>query len=55
MAAQAGAIDISFNLIGLGDVQQPLNEISVEDFLQPITNAMRIAFLDDQGGCSAHG
>ena len=42
---QAGTIDISFNLIGYGDVQEPLLEISVEDFLQPITNAMRTQFL----------
>ncbi len=42
---QAGSIDISFNLIGYGDVQQPLMNISVEDFLQPITNAMRTHFL----------
>jgi len=45
VAEQAGAIDISFNLIGLGDVQQPLKEILIEDFLQPITNAMRSHFL----------
>lgn len=43
--AQGGQIDISFNLISYGDVQQPLNEITVEDFLQPITNAMRTQFL----------
>jgi NAD(P)-dependent dehydrogenase (short-subunit alcohol dehydrogenase family) len=42
---RAGAIDISFNLISLGDVQRPLNEISVEDFLQPILTAMRSHFL----------
>jgi NAD(P)-dependent dehydrogenase (short-subunit alcohol dehydrogenase family) len=42
---KAGYIDISFNLIGLGDVQEPLTEISVEDFLQPIMNAMRTQFL----------
>jgi 3-oxoacyl-[acyl-carrier protein] reductase len=30
---QASSIDISFNLIGYGDVQEPLTEISVEDFL----------------------
>lgn len=42
---QAGSIDISFNLIGYGDVQEPLLEISVEDFLQPITTAMRAQFL----------
>jgi len=42
---RAGAINISFNLISLGDVQQPLIEISVEDYLQPITTAMRSHFL----------
>jgi NAD(P)-dependent dehydrogenase (short-subunit alcohol dehydrogenase family) len=42
---QAGYIDISFNVIGYGDVQEPLAEISVEDFLQPITTAMRTQFL----------
>jgi 3-oxoacyl-[acyl-carrier protein] reductase len=42
---QAGTIDISFNLISYGDVQEPLTEISVEDFLQPITTAMRTQFL----------
>ena len=42
---QAGRIDISFNVIGYGDVQEPLLEIPVEDFLQPITNAMRTQFL----------
>ena len=45
VAEQTGQIDISFNLIGLGDVQKPLTEISVEEFLQPITNAMRAHFL----------
>ncbi len=42
---QAGFIDVSFNLISYGDIQQPLETISVEDFLQPITNAMRTHFL----------
>jgi NAD(P)-dependent dehydrogenase (short-subunit alcohol dehydrogenase family) len=42
---KAGTIDISFNLITFGDVQQPLMEISTEDFLQPITTAMRTHFL----------
>jgi 3-oxoacyl-[acyl-carrier protein] reductase len=42
---QAGHLDISFNFIGYGDVQEPLIEISVEDFLQPIMNAMRSHFL----------
>jgi 3-oxoacyl-[acyl-carrier protein] reductase len=42
---QAGRLDISFNLISYGDVQQPLVEISIEDFLQPVTNALRSHFL----------
>jgi NAD(P)-dependent dehydrogenase (short-subunit alcohol dehydrogenase family) len=45
VAKQAGTLDISFNLIAYGDVQQPLTEISVDDFLQPITNATRTQFL----------
>ncbi len=42
---QAGHLDISFNVIGYGDVQKSLLEISVEDFMQPIMNAMRSHFL----------
>ena len=42
---QAGQIDISFNLISIGDVQKPLMEISVDDFMQPIMNAMLTHFL----------
>jgi len=42
---RAGAIDISFNLISVGDVQRPLTEISVGDFLQPIVTALRSHFL----------
>ncbi|HEU5101390.1 MAG TPA: SDR family oxidoreductase [Roseiflexaceae bacterium] len=45
LVAQAGALDISFNVISYGDVQQPLTDISVDDFLQPITNATRTQFL----------
>ena len=45
VAAQAGRLDVSFNLIGYGDVQQPLMKISAADFLEPITNAMRSHFL----------
>lgn len=43
--AAAGQIDASVNVIGVGDVQQPLMEISLEDFLQPITTAMRTQFI----------
>src|SRR5258706_2777679 len=45
VAAQAGGVDISFNVISYGDVQKPLMEISVGDFLQPIQIAMRTQFL----------
>jgi len=45
VAMQAGSIDISFNLISYGEVQKPLMEIALEDFLQPVTNAMRTHFL----------
>lgn len=45
VAERTGRIDISFNLIALGDVQQPLMEISAEDFLQPIVTAARTQFL----------
>src|SRR5947209_7282061 len=45
VVAQAGYIDISFNVIAYGDVQKPLTELSVDDFLQPITSAMRSHFL----------
>ncbi|HEV2778865.1 MAG TPA: SDR family oxidoreductase [Actinophytocola sp.] len=46
VAARAGSVDISMNLISIGDVQgTPLAEMAVGDFLQPIVNLMRSAFL----------
>jgi NAD(P)-dependent dehydrogenase (short-subunit alcohol dehydrogenase family) len=46
VAAAAGSIDISFNLISVGDVQgTPLAEMTLADFEQPITNAVRTTFL----------
>ena len=48
VVTQTGRIDVSFNLVSVGDVQQPLTEISVEDFLKPITTAMRSHFLTDR-------
>jgi 3-oxoacyl-[acyl-carrier protein] reductase len=45
VAAQAGSVDISFNAITYGDVQQPLGEIALADFLRPITNAVQTHFL----------
>jgi len=45
VADRTGQIDVSFNLISYGDVQKPLVLLSVDDFLQPITTAMRSHFL----------
>jgi 3-oxoacyl-[acyl-carrier protein] reductase len=46
VAAQAGSIDISFNLISHGDVQGiPLAEMPVEDFERPVLTAVRTTFL----------
>jgi NAD(P)-dependent dehydrogenase (short-subunit alcohol dehydrogenase family) len=46
VASEAGSLDISFNLISVGDVQgTPLAEMTLEDFERPITNAVRSTFL----------
>jgi 3-oxoacyl-[acyl-carrier protein] reductase len=46
VAQKAGAIDVSFNAIGMEDVQgTPLSEMSLEDFSHPITIATRTQFL----------
>jgi 3-oxoacyl-[acyl-carrier protein] reductase len=45
VARKTRRIDISFNLISYGDVQQPLMEISPEDFTGPTGNATRTHFL----------
>lgn len=46
VAANAGGINISFNLTSVGDVQgTPLAEMSLEDFERPIATAMRTQFL----------
>jgi NAD(P)-dependent dehydrogenase (short-subunit alcohol dehydrogenase family) len=46
VAAHAGSLDISINLISLGDVQgTPLAEMSLEDFERPVTTAVRTMFL----------
>jgi 3-oxoacyl-[acyl-carrier protein] reductase len=45
-AAAVGRIDISFNLISIGDVQgTPLIEMEADDFMAPIDNAVRSTFL----------
>jgi 3-oxoacyl-[acyl-carrier protein] reductase len=46
VASSAGSLDISFNLISVGDVQgTPLAEMSLEDFERPIRIALRSTFL----------
>jgi 3-oxoacyl-[acyl-carrier protein] reductase len=46
VAASAGSLDISFNLISHGDVQgTPLVEMSLEDFERPVVTAVRTQFL----------
>ncbi|MFL5798637.1 MAG: SDR family NAD(P)-dependent oxidoreductase [Actinomycetota bacterium] len=46
VAGKAGGIDVSFNTIGHGDVHgAPLVEMPFEDFVRPISNAMRSNFL----------
>ena len=46
VAERAGSIDISFNLISVGDVQgTPLAEMPLEDFERPIMTAVRTQFL----------
>lgn len=43
---EAGRIDVSFNLISVGDVQgTPLVEMGWEDFMRPIETAVRSNFL----------
>jgi 3-oxoacyl-[acyl-carrier protein] reductase len=43
--ARTGRLDITCNVIGVGDVQKPLTELSVDEFLQPISTAMRSHFI----------
>jgi 3-oxoacyl-[acyl-carrier protein] reductase len=46
VVASVGGIDVSFNLISVGDVQgTPLAEMPLEDFEQPIMTAVRTQFL----------
>nr|WP_121272869.1 SDR family oxidoreductase [Pedobacter schmidteae] len=43
---KVGTVDISFNLIGIKNVQDiPLIEMSLEDFTSPVNDAMRTQFL----------
>lgn len=42
---RTGRIDISFNVISTHDVQRPLLEITLDEFMQPIVNAARTQFI----------
>jgi 3-oxoacyl-[acyl-carrier protein] reductase len=45
VVSAAGRLDISVNVIGVGDVQRPLMDLSVSDFMQPIDIATRTQFV----------
>ena len=46
VAAKDGRLDVSFCLISQGDVQgTPLNEMSVDDFMQPVVQTVRATFV----------
>ena len=46
VAARAGGIDVSFNLISHRDVQgTPMAEMELEDFMRPIDTAVRSTFI----------
>ena len=46
VAERAGSVDVSFNLVGIDDVQGiPLTEISFADYMQPVAKAVRSTFL----------
>src|SRR3954447_213537 len=45
VALRTGRVDISFNVIAVGDVQRPLMDLSVEEFVQPVATMMRTQFL----------
>jgi 3-oxoacyl-[acyl-carrier protein] reductase len=46
VAAQAGSLDVSFNLITHGDVQgTPMAQMSLDDYARPIVTAVRTTFL----------
>src|SRR3712207_150642 len=46
VAASAGGIDISFNLISHGDVHgTPMAEMDLEDYARPVVTAVRTTFL----------
>lgn len=52
ITAKVGSLDISFNTIGLEDVQdKPITEMDLADFIRPIETAMKTQFIT----CAAAG
>jgi NAD(P)-dependent dehydrogenase (short-subunit alcohol dehydrogenase family) len=50
VVAQAGSVDVSFNLISRGDVQGvPLLDLSAADFTRPVSNGLLTTFLTARG------
>ena len=46
VAEQAGAIDVSFNLISRGDVHgKPLLDMALDDFVRPVTTGVTSTFI----------
>ena len=45
VAAGAGAVDVSFNVISFGDVQEPLMELPVDGVTGPVHTIVRTQFL----------
>ena len=46
VSAKAGGIDVAFNAVGYSDMHgQPLSEMSFQDFVAPVTDALRAQFL----------
>jgi NAD(P)-dependent dehydrogenase (short-subunit alcohol dehydrogenase family) len=46
VAAEAGSIDVSFNLIAHGDVQgTPMAEMELDDYVRPVATAVSTSFL----------
>ena len=55
VAAEAGRIDISFNLISHRDVQgTPMVDMSVDDYMRPVLIGVRTTFLTCAGGGAPH-
>lgn len=42
---RAGRLDVSVNVIAIGDVQRPLMDLSAEEFVRPVATALRTQFL----------